>query len=198
MSERYGRTRPSGRRSTCYPSPPPPPSRTGSSGWGAGVALQGMAQVNTAIAQRVLTYDDRTGYTLLVDPTIIAAEKREAEMTYLGVTGYRPVLATLQELGLVIAYEFKEGNDNGGRVEILRQAFQNLPSGKRIETVLVDAEYYTDDVMTYLTGQGVRWAMGADKGAAVKAAITVLPEEAWRPLKTQEGMTTDREVAETV
>lgn len=54
-----------------------------------------MAQVNTAMAQRVLTHDDRTGYTLLVDPTII-----EAEMTYLGVTGDRPVRATRKALGL--------------------------------------------------------------------------------------------------
>ncbi len=40
--------------------------------------------------------------------------------------------------------------------------------------------------------------MSADNDAAVKAAITVLPEEAWRPLRTQDEMTADRKGAETV
>lgn len=160
--------------------------------------IQGMAAVNAAITRQALKQDARHAYTLIVDPTIIEAEKREAEMTYLGVKGYRPVIATLKELGLAIAYEFKAGTETGGKVEILRQAFQNLPSNKTIETVLLDAEYYTDDVMEHLTGQGVTWAIGADKDAAVKAAIAVLPEEAWSPLKTKDGTPTDREVAETV
>lgn len=160
--------------------------------------LQGMAQVNKAIARQVLTRDERTEYTLIVDPTIIEAEKREAAMTYRGVKGYRPVVATLKERGLVLAYNFKAGNDNGGKVDILRQAFQNLPAGKRIDTVLLDAEYYTDDVMTFLSAQGVRWVIAADKDAAVQQAIQALPDKAWRPLRTRDGILTDREVAETV
>lgn len=52
--------------------------------------IEGMAQVNASITRTVLKSDDRTAYTLLVGPTIIEAEKREAEMTYLGVKGYRP------------------------------------------------------------------------------------------------------------
>lgn len=128
--------------------------------------LQGMAQVNEAIARQVLTQDARTEYTLLVDPTIIEAEKREAQMTYLGIKGYRPVVATLKELRLVIASTFKAGNDTGGEVDILRQAFQTMPRGKAITTVLLDAEYYTDAVMAYLTAQRVRWAIAADKDTA--------------------------------
>jgi len=44
----------------------------------------------------------------------IEAQKRDAKMTCLGVKGYRPVVATLKETPVVICYEFKEGNDNGG------------------------------------------------------------------------------------
>jgi len=139
----------------------------------------------------VLTHDDRTACTLLVDPTIVEADKREVQMTYLGVKGYRPVVATLQELGLVIAYDFKAGNDTGGKVAILHQAFTNLPPGNKIDTVLLDAEYYTDDVMAYLQGQGVRWAIAADKDAAVRQAIQALPEQAWMPLRSRDGITTE-------
>jgi hypothetical protein len=109
-----------------------------------------MEKVNDGISRKVLRKDDRRGYTLIVDPTMIESEKREAQMSYLGFKGYRPVVATLKEIGLVIAYEFKEGNDNGGRVEILREAFSKMSGGKAIEEVLLDAQYYTNEVIDYL------------------------------------------------
>lgn len=52
--------------------------------------------------------------------------------------------------------------------------------------------------MAYLQGQRVRWAIAADKDAAVRQAIQALPEQAWMPLRSRDGITTDREVAETV
>ena len=69
--------------------------------------------------KKVLKRDEREGYSLIIEPTIIEAQKREAKMTYLGAKGYRPVIATLNETGLAIAYQFKEGNENGGKLEIL-------------------------------------------------------------------------------
>lgn len=146
----------------------------------------------------MLKRDDRKGYTLIVDPTLIASDKREAQMSYLGFKGYRPDIATLKEISLAIAYAFKEGNDNGGRVEILKQAFSKMPRGKRIEEVLLDAEYYTNEVMEYLEERRVRWAMAVDKDVAVVELIKAISGEEWKPLKTRDGMTTDREVAETV
>lgn len=136
--------------------------------------------------------------TPFVLPPIIEAEKREAEMTSLGVKGYRPVVATLQERGLAIADTFTAGNDKRGKGAILKQAFTNLPSGTQIDAVLLDAESDADEVMDDLNAEKVRWAMAADKDAAVRQAIQSLPEEAWRPLRTRDGVTTDREVAETV
>jgi hypothetical protein len=99
---------------------------------------------------------------------------------------------------LVIAYEFKEGNDNGGKLKIIKQAFDNMPEGKEIVKVLLDSEYYTNEVIEYLTDKGVSWAIAADKDSAVLEAIRGIPEGEWRPHKTREGITTDREVAETV
>ena len=64
--------------------------------------------------------------------------------------GYRPVVASLKENGLVISYDFREGADSGGKLRILNKAFGKMPRGKRIEEVLLDAEYYTNDVIDYL------------------------------------------------
>ena len=160
--------------------------------------MEGLEKVNQEVARKVLRKEDRQSYTLIVDPSLIESQKREAQMTYVGCKGYRPVIATLKENGVVIAYEFKEGNDYGGRVEILRKAFRQMPKGKKIREVLLDAEYYSHEVLDYLEGQEVGWVVGADKDASVKESIRALSEEEWAPLKTPEGISTDREVAERV
>lgn len=49
----------------------------------------------------------------------------------MGFKGYRPVVVTLKEIGLVIAYEFREENDNGGRLEILEKVFSKMLKVKR-------------------------------------------------------------------
>jgi hypothetical protein len=61
--------------------------------------IEGMERVNDCLNTKVLKKDKRKGCTLIIDPTIITAEKREAMMTYLGFKGYRPVIATLKERG---------------------------------------------------------------------------------------------------
>ena len=160
--------------------------------------IAGMERVNYELTLKALKQDKRKGYTLIIDPSIIETQKREAKMTYLGFKGYRPVMATLKELGLVIAYEFKEGNDNGGKLKIIKQAFDNMPEGKEIVRVLLDSEYYTNEVIEYLTDKGVSWAIAADKDRAVKGAIRGIPEAEWKPYKNKEGVMTGREVAETV
>lgn len=178
----------------------PSPSATGN--WlrrmGQRGGLCGMEKVNDSIVRKVLKKGEREGYTLIVDPTIIESGKREARMTYLGFKGYRPVVATIKETGLAIAYEFKEGNDNGGRVDILTKAFCKMPSGKKIEDVLLDSEYYTNDVMDYLNTTGARWFIAVDKDKAVMDSIRAMPEQGWSPFQTGEGIQTDRDIAETV
>lgn len=163
--------------------------------------IEGMEGVNDGVVRKVVRREDRKGYTLMADPTVIEADKREARMSYLGVKGYRPVVATLKENGLVLAYEFREGNKNGDGVKILKKAFQKMRrmgKGKKIEEVLLDAEYYSHDVMDYLDEEKVRWAIVVDEDEAVKKLIKGIPEEEWTPYHTQDEITTDREIAETI
>jgi len=46
-----------------------------------------------------------------------------------------------QEIGLAIAYEFKEGNDNSGKLDIVGTAFEKTPEGKRIDEVFYKSRY---------------------------------------------------------
>lgn len=167
--------------------------RTGQRG-----GIYGMEKVNDSIVRKVLKKDGGKEYTLIVDPTIIESGKREARMTYLGFKGYRPVVATIKEIGLTMAYEFKEGNDNGGRADILKKAFRKMPSDKKIGDVLLDSEYYTNDVMDYLNTTGARWFIAVDKDQAVINSIRAMPEQRWSSFKTRDGIQTDRDISETV
>jgi len=160
--------------------------------------VEGMEKVNDEIAQEVLDRDDQESYTLIIDPTIIEAQKRDAKMTYLGVKGYRPVVATLKETPVAICYEFKEGNDNGGRLEIVKRALSKIPRGKEIKLIVLDSEYYCSDVIEYLEGEKIPWSITADQDHSVKEIIKSIPQEEWGPFKTQDGIVTDRQIAETV
>jgi hypothetical protein len=160
--------------------------------------VEAMERVNDGITKKVLKKDETKGYTLIIDPTMIESWKREAQMTYLGYKGYRPVVATLKENGLAIGYEFKEGNDTGGKLRILNKAFGKMPKGKRIEEVLLDAEYYSNEVIEYLETKGVRWAICVDKDASVMEAIGGISQDEWRPYRSEDGIMTDREISETV
>ena len=155
-------------------------------------------RVNASICQNILRRDKGNNYTLIVDPTIIETGKREAQMTYLGYKGYRPVVATIKELGLSIAYEFKEGNDMGGRVDIIKKAFGVMPLGKTIGRVLLDSEYYSNDVMEYLHTTGAKWIIAGDKDSAVMRNIKNIKDESWKPFRAKDGVMTDREIAETI
>jgi hypothetical protein len=159
--------------------------------------VEGIERVNDEIIRRVLSKDDQESYTLIIDPTIIEAEKLEAKMTYLGVRGYRPVVATLKELPVAISFEFKQGNDNGGRLETVKKAVGKMPKGK-IKEVILDAEYYSSEVIEYLGGEGLGWSIAGDQDRSIKGLIKAIPADEWSAFVTKDGIETDREIAETV
>jgi hypothetical protein len=53
-------------------------------------------------------------------------------------------------------------------------------------------------VINYYSQPGCGFSITADLDFAVKREIQNLPEVAWQPYRTQEGIATDREIAETV
>jgi hypothetical protein len=117
--------------------------------------IEGMEKINDEVTKEVLKLNEGNEYTLIIDPIIIEAEKRDAKMTYLGFKGYMPVVATIKELGLVISHEFKKGNDSGGRLEAVKKAASKMPKGKKIKEIILDAEYYSSEVIEYLGAQGI-------------------------------------------
>jgi hypothetical protein len=73
-----------------------------------------------------------------------------------------------------------------------------MKSGKEIKEVLLDSEYYTNEVIDYLTSEDVGRAIAVDKDRGVMEAIKAIPEGDWKPLRTRDGISTGREVSETI
>jgi len=134
--------------------------------------------------------------TLWSDPTIIEAEKESAKLTYKGVRGYRPVITTFKEIPIIIYHEFRHGNVHGGLLKAIEAAFKKLPRGKRIKFVVLDSEYYTAEIINYLSEQNVTFIIAADKDSAVIEAIRGIKN--WRPFRGRDGVLTDREIGETI
>jgi hypothetical protein len=155
--------------------------------------LAGLQRVNRCVFRRLLRADERTDFTLDIDATQIVAEKREAGYSYKGEKGYMPMVGHIAENSLVIDHEFREGNaaPAAGNLEFVQACERNMPKGKRIKAVRADSAAYQADVFNYCEETRKVFAIGADQDAAVKVAITAIPEGEWKTFR-------DGEIAETV
>lgn len=157
--------------------------------------LYGLDQVIGKVLSRSLRDDGHESYTLDIDATAIEADKSSARMTYKGFRGYMPMVGHLAENGLVVADEFREGNDSPGarNLEFLESCCRRMPKGKRISSFRSDSAAYQASVFNYCESKDVDigFAVGADLDSAVLVAIRAIPEEDWQLYK-------DGHIAETV
>ena len=149
---------------------------------GAGRGLKGVEKVNRRLLERALKEETRVNYTLDQDATVIEAEKEAAEWSYKGVKGYCPLVGHLAENGLVVGWEFREGNASpgAGNLEFFQHCERQMPKGKRIGYFRSDSAAYQAAVFNYCEERGIGFAIGADWDAAVRGAIAAIPEQEWR------------------
>jgi hypothetical protein len=157
---------------------------------------EGIQSVNRQLVAECLRQEPEE-VSLDVDATEIEAEKREAEWTYNKVKGYMPILGYVN--GVCVGQEFREGNQSPGAgiVEFVRSCEGALPEGKKIY-FRSDSAAYQAAVINHYSRPGRSFSITADQDGAVKGEIQHLPETAWQPYHTADGLATDREVAETV
>ena len=153
----------------------------------------GLGRVNRGVFCRLLRRDERTNYALDIDATQIVAEKREAHYTYKGEKGYMPMVGHVAEAGLVVGYEFREGNTAPAarNLEFMQACERNMPRGKKITAVRADSAAYQATIFNYCEETGKVFAIGAGQDASVKAVIAAIPENDWKKFR-------DGEIAETI
>jgi hypothetical protein len=157
---------------------------------------EAMQQVSCRLVEACLQSEPEE-VILDVDATEIAAEKQEAQWTYNHVQGYMPLVGYVN--GVCVGHEFREGNQSPGAgiLEFAQRCEAGLPAGKRIY-FRSDSAAYQAKVINYYSQPGRSFSITADLDVAVKREIENLPEAAWQPYRTPEGIATDREMAETV
>jgi hypothetical protein len=162
---------------------------------GAG-GVEGIEWVNRELIQSALEQEGKE-LTLDVDATEIEAEKREAQWTYHHVQGYMPLVGYVK--GICVGQEFRDGNvsPGAGILAFAKKCEATLPAGKRIYFRSDSAAYQAEVIDSY-SQPGRTFTITADLDAAVKREIKNLPESAWQPYRTADGVATDREIAETV
>lgn len=154
--------------------------------------------INKEILADLFQRNNITEVTLVNDPSIIKSEKHDARMTYEGYKGYRPAMIFIQELGLIVHYEFRHGNDNGQKYAFFKEVFDILPAGIKVKLVLMDAEFYEGEIFTLLLENKIDFAIAVSKDSAVIESINQIPRHEWKQGKDRDGFSLDREYAETV
>jgi hypothetical protein len=163
--------------------------------------LQGLREVSRDMVCKAASGDAPWKATIDLDASVIESHKREAYETYLGETGYQPVIAYWAEEDLILADQFRDGNVPAGMglLPVLKDALSALPSTIRLVRVRSDSAAYIHEVLNWCRKEvpgrpRIEFAISADMRDELKAAIQALPEEAWKPLKkvTDQGLVIGR------
>ena len=160
--------------------------------------IKALETINKELVRKAILASGLTKVTLVWDPSNIKAEKRDAKMSYLGFKGYRPAIVFIKELGYAIAYEFKEGNDNGNRMGAIKKAIEFLPEGIEVECFMADSEACTGEIIDFLDSKGIKWMIAADKNCAVQESISNIPEHQWKQFIDKHKVKTKIQIAEVV
>lgn len=162
--------------------------------------LTSLCKVNMRVNEKILSTTEEEELTLDIDATVIESEKQEAKWTYKKVKGYQPLLGFLKEREVCILDEFRDGNvpSSFKVLEFLKRCEALMQGGKRIKRLRMDSAGYQAEVINHCEERGMYFTITAEKDRAVKEVIKNIPEEDWVELKTKEGMSTGREVAEAV
>ncbi len=72
-----------------------------------------------------------------------------------------------------------------------------IPKGKKIKEVVLDTEYYSNELIEHLYGEKLWWSIAADKDKSVKD-IKAIPDNEWKPFVTKDGISTDKVIAGTL
>jgi hypothetical protein len=158
--------------------------------------VEGIEAVNRRLMGRCLEQEGEE-VILDVDATQIEADKQEAQWTYQKVKGYMPLLGYVN--GVCVGQQFREGNasPSAGILEFAQSCESAIPEGKHIY-FRSDSAAYQAEVINHCSQLQRSFSITADLDAAVKREIQNLPETAWKPYPTAEGIATDRQIAETV
>jgi len=152
-------------------------------------ALAAFATVQTHLVHEVAARAPKvTVATLEADATIIESTKDEARPHYKGGRGYQPVAVYWNEMDLVVADEFREGNVPAGKatLDAVRRGFDALPASVATRRFRGDSAFYNTETLRWMMDSRnriERFTISADMVAELRALCVALPEASWKLLE---------------
>ncbi len=145
--------------------------------------LSGLSNCNRAILKRGLKITGKKEFTLDIDATQIVAEKQSARITYKGDQGYMPIVGHIQETGMVIHEEFRDGNisPHMENMAFIKQCCTKMPKGKKITRFRADSASYQAEIFNWCEANSIKFAVGGRMDSSVKEIIGDLDEASWLP-----------------
>jgi len=134
--------------------------------------------------------------TLDFDATLLTAfsEKEDAAANYKRGFGFQPLLCTLDETGEALAGINRPGNaganDSADHLTVLDAALAQLPVQPGAEVPMLaraDSAGATHAFLNALRANKIRFSVGFDLTAPVRAAVLAMPAEAWVPARDADG-----------
>jgi Transposase DDE domain group 1 len=134
--------------------------------------------------------------TIDEDATLLTAhsEKDGAAGTFKGGFGFHPILAYCDETNEALAGLLRPGNAGANRaadqIAVAEQALQQIPE-EHIEEIPIllrmDSAGATHELIDWCRDGNIRFSVGYDLTDPVRAAIQVVPEDAWVAALDQDG-----------
>ena len=155
-------------------------------------ALQGLAQINRDVVERVAATSTAARATLDLDATVIESHKREARPHYQGGRGYQPTAVLWAELDLVVADQFRDGIVPAGMNtrEVARSAVAAVPGGVRDRYFRGDSACYDEKLLKYLVGEKIGFTISADMTLELRRECS-RAELSWARLEDRDHETVD-------
>jgi len=155
-------------------------------------ALRALAQVNQDVVRELgRRCPDQKIATVDLDATIIESWKKQAKMTYEGVSGYQPMLALWAEMNAVVADEFRDGNVPAQQqpLRVARRAFAALPETVTERYFRGDSACEEEALLTWLRNEQrpdgppgfIGFAVSARMNPVLREEILATPEQRWQP-----------------
>lgn len=163
--------------------------------------LKALKKINKIICKKIIKKIKRNGFTIDNDATYAESSNKDAKKTYKGFKGYSDLYTFIDDLGLCISHDFREGNisPSTGITEQLVESYEFIESlGKKISYFRSDSAAYQSSVINFCMDKGITFMITASKDVAVKKIISEIPEDGWTKLLEEDGQETGKEYYETV
>lgn len=157
------------------------------------LGLQALKEVNQHLLKAAL--HKCKGVTLDIDATEVISQKADTKWTYNKNQGYMPMVGHISEVGMVVACDFREGNQPPAKdnLAFIEQCQSALPHGCFVQNLRIDAAGYQVKIIQHCEQHGIYYAIRAKMSATIKEQIEALSDKDWQPLLYKNGEQSTRQ-----